>query len=56
MALHIHIWACHHVGHVIIDIRHLGGGLGAGCIWQLLATMATQAHCLSNSSVSAHLH
>lgn len=53
MTLYIHIWLCHHLGHAITHIKHLGRGKGS--IWELWATMTTEVHCLSNHSVSAHL-
>lgn len=54
MTLYIHIWLCHHLGHVNIDFKHLG--TRERIYWELFATMTTEVYCCSNSSVSAHLH
>lgn len=43
MVLYIHIWLCHHLGHVTIDIKHLGRRKGS--IWKFLATVTTE--CMS---------
>lgn len=53
MTLYIYIWLYHHLGHAITHIKHLGKGKGS--IWELLATVTTEGHSLSNRLVSALL-
>lgn len=54
MTLYIHIWLCHHLGHAITNIKHLGRGkdlFGSFWLpWQLKYAVSQTVRSLCSST------